>query len=265
MRQWLLAVLVLAVPLSGCLTAASESNPFLTLTETFGPATTDEDEDGTSGGGGTAAQEQFRRRMTVTLVNNHATADLNTSLVMWVSPSSIRSAEQQDALLTDGFVQLTRDVRIGSAFTLTPGTFVYNGPGTAGATAIRLDAAENNAPTMRQFSVLTPDVILVFSDPPVSCDSVAFFFTRDGEVLTSDPVPGDPFDATTFGGATSFGGFKTLAQVSAYECLPLRPGLFLKVGGGARRSSEYFEGENVRFDFFAVPDANGDAAVVTFE
>jgi hypothetical protein len=59
------------------------------------------------------------------------------------------------------------------------------------------------------------------------------------------------------------GGFKTLAQVSLYQCNPLQPGLFLHRSGGQDQPNEYYEGQNVTFDFFAAPDANGDCAIVT--
>jgi len=174
-----------------------------------------------------------------------------------VNVSSIRTAEQQDALLAGGYVQLTREVQLGTAFTLPPGTFIYSGPGVAGATPVRLLAAQGDGdgqPTTEAFDIITPDVILAFSQPPVSCDSVAFFYTVDGEVL-NEPGLG--------AGATGAGPLKTLAQIDVYECEPFQPGVFLRLGGGARMSNEFFEGNDVRFDFFAGPDQNGDFANVT--
>lgn len=247
-----------ALAAAGCLQTGAERNPFLTLTETLGISTvTDPDED--TGGGGTpiGAEERFRRPMSVTFANNAAAGELNVSFVAWVETGSIRSAEQQDALLRGGYVQLTREVRIGSVFSLPPGTFVFNGAGAAGATAVRVPAAGAAAAT-REFSLITPDVLLAFSQPPTSCDSVAFFFTVNGEPLSSTDV-----NQGLFGGATGVGGLKTLAQVDAYQCEPLRPGLFIKLGGGAKRPNEYFEGASVRFDFFGVPNAEGFAATVT--
>jgi hypothetical protein len=85
-------------------------------------------------------------------------------------------------------------------------------------------------------------------------------YTRQGEPLTATPVDGP---TAPYGGATLTGGLKTLAQVDVYQCDPLRPGLFIKLGGGARQPDEYFEGEDVTFDFFDVPDADGKFAHVT--
>lgn len=268
MRNWLavsgggLALLVFfgCAPVDG----NTERNPFLILTEIFGAPPVGDEERGA--GGGTLVESEFRGTMTVTFANNHPDADLNVLFAAWVNLNSIRSAEQQDALLNSDYVQLTRELRLGSVFTLPPGTFVFNGPGVAGATAVRLGAATTQAddtvtPSMREFSLVTPDVILAFTQPPVSCDSVAFFYSTDGDPLTSVPVAGGE---SPFSGATGEGGFKTLAQVDAYQCEPLRPGLFLKLGGGASQPNEYFEGEGVRFDFSEVPDANGNFANVTF-
>lgn len=248
---------------AGCAQLTSERNPFLTLTETLGVSALGETDTGT--GTGTLAEGEFRRSMTVTLANNHPNATLDTSFLAWVNISSIRSAEQQDALLADGYVQLSRTVDIGSAYSLPPGTFVYNGPATAGATPVELGAAsgsgEEFTPSTTAFQLITPDVVLVFLQPPVSCDSVAFTYSRNGDVITADPVAGGA--AGPYGGANTFGGYKTLAQVDAYQCEPLAPGLFLKLGGGAREDNEFFEGENVRFDFFANPDDAGSFAITT--
>ena len=49
----------------------------------------------------------------VTLANNHPTAELNTSFAAWVNPNSIRSGQQQDELIANGFVQLNATVRLG--------------------------------------------------------------------------------------------------------------------------------------------------------
>ncbi|MFH1746283.1 MAG: hypothetical protein ABIG44_04490 [Planctomycetota bacterium] len=259
----------LACLLWGCLNQAQTVNPFLTLTETFGiPSGTATDE-GDGIGQGTAAAAEFRRDITVTFRNNHTGAELECSFVAWVGASSIRSAEQQDALFADGYVQLRRELRLGNAFTLPVGTFVYDGEGTAGATAIRLepaqaggggDAGQGVVPTTESITMITPDVVLAFVQPPVSCESVAFVYTRDGEPLTAVPVGGA---VGPYSGSTGQGGFKTLAQVDVYQCEPLRPGLFIKLGGGAREPNEYFEGENITFDFNQFPDADGNFANVT--
>ena len=253
--------------IGGCPTATSlfERNPYLTYTEEYGVAGQQQTFEG-GGGGGAEAVGVFRREMTVTFRNNNATAELNTTFVAWVSVSSIRSADQQDALLQGGYRQLTRETKLGTAFTLPPGTFVLDGGGTAGATTVFLHpgqaaAGENNAatPTTLSLTIITPDALLAFIQPPVSCESVAFYFSDDGQPLTGVPVA-DEVDI--FGGAYGTGGFKTMAQVDAYQCSPFKPGLFLRASGG-RQPDEYFEGENVTFDFNPTGDADGNFAIVT--
>ncbi|MBU0617164.1 MAG: hypothetical protein KKI02_05570, partial [Planctomycetes bacterium] len=221
------------------------------------------------GAAGAALDGEFRRLMTVTLANQHPMAELNTSFLAWVSPSSIRSGEQQDELLENGYIQLDYEIQLGSAFTLVPGTFVYGGAGTAGATTVRLPPTrqdiEGGAPdpslaVERTFSVITPDAILVFSQPPVSCESVAFYFTIDGDPLTSEPLTGV---GDVFAGPTSTqAGLKTLAQIDAYQCDPFRPGLFLRIGGGALPDNEFFEGQDIRIDFSPLPNPEGYFGVV---
>ncbi len=257
--RWVL-IAIAAAGMAGC-TTLTERNAFLTLAETFGIPTESEEEDDGTGGGGALPDSVFRRTMTLTLANNHPSAELNTSFVAWVNTGSIRSADQQDALLRSGYVLVTREIQLGSVFTIAPGSFIFNGPGVAGATTVVLGPVQSSTrlPTTESFSLVTPDVLLVFSQPPVSCDSVAFYYTSSGDPLNAEPVA-DP--ESPFGGATLDGAFKTLAQVDVYQCSPLRPGLFLKLGGGTRQSNEFFEGENVRYDFFEVPNAQGDAAVV---
>jgi hypothetical protein len=254
-RPIMLVSVLLAVLSGGCPTATLERNPFLTYVETFTAA------GGASGGGqggGQAAEENvFRPSMDLTFVSEHPTAVVETSFVAWVSVSSIRSAEQQDVLLANNYVQLVREVRLGTAFTLPVGTFVYNGPGTAGATAVVLSptgAVEDDGDggavtTQSRYSLVTPDAILVFSEPPVSCDTVAFTYAENGQVAT--------------GPATGQGGYKTLAQVDVYQCEPFRPGVFFKISGGAAEDNEYMEGESVTFTFRQTPTAEGAFAVVT--
>jgi hypothetical protein len=254
--------LLLAVLATACGVPVNQANPFLTLAETVGIDTSgDEEEDGGGGGGQEGIESTFRRTMTVTFANNHPEADLEVSFVAWVSASNIRSAEQQDALFNGGYVQLTRDTDIGTVFHLPPGTFVYNGPGTAGATPVSLGPAEAGTATTRGFDVITPDVILAYSQPPVSCDSVAFEYWRDGDVISDDFFENEPVGP--FQGATGEGGYKTLAQVNVYQCDPLKPGLFLQIGGGARDPNEYLEGEDIRLDFNETPDADGNFCIVT--
>jgi len=256
MRQMYIGCGIVLLLVAGCMPTSGERNAFWTLTEMFGASSSGDDDSGSSGTGGDEATDVgFRRDMTVTFTNNSGTSNLDVSFAAWVNVSSIRSAEQQDALLRGGYVQLTSELQIGSAFTLVPGTFVYNGPGLAGATAVTLassgaEEGEEFVGESLEYTLITPDVLLVFSQPPVSCDSVAFTFG------TSLVDPGT-------GPATSFGGQKTLAQVDVYECDPFRPGLFFKSGGGAKAPNEYFEGENVLFEFSEGADADGNYATVT--
>ena len=257
--------------LAGCPgTSGTTGNPFITITE-YGliqPSAGTVTQAGRSGIG-SAVAPVFRREMAITFANTNRAADLNTNFVAWVYPSSIRSAAQQDALFDSGYRQLATETRIGSAFVLPLGSFIYGGEGTAGATRIFLRAPRGpaeegeDAPvvaTERTISMLTPDVILVFLDPPQSCESVAFEYLDEGDVITGDPISGA---LGVFGGAATTGGFKTLAQISAYECWPFQPGLFLKSGGGARTANQYFEGEDVTFTFNGAPNADGDFAIVT--
>lgn len=261
----------LAMLLGGCPFGGGidQRNAFLTFTDTFGASAARQDGQagGGAGGGSVAVEATFRKTMTVILANLHPNAELRTSFAAWVLPSSIRSAEQQDELLRGGYVQLAEEIQLGRAFTLPPGTFVFNGPGTAGATPVVLPptgAADNTVDpalaTTRQFELITPDVILVFYQPPESCESVAFFFAVDGQPLDSEPLGEDGL----FSGPTSpFSGLKTLAQIDAYQCRPFRPGLFLRIGGGRPEANEFNEGDTVQFQFSPLPDANGFFATVT--
>jgi hypothetical protein len=255
---------IVLAALAGCIgQPTGERSAFLTAAETFGAGMfPDAEEDGP--GAGAAAEADFRQELTVTLANNSSAADVDVSFAAWVNVSSVRSGGQQDALIAGGYVQLTREVRLGSAFTLPPGTYVFNGPGTAGATAVRVGRAQGDTAgvaTTLDFALITPDVVLVFSEPPTSCENKAFEFTDNGLPLDPQTVPGTV--GMVFEGATGAGPVKTLAQVDVYECQPLKPGLFLKLGGGAREPNEFFEGQNIRFDFNVNPDANGNCAVVT--
>lgn len=252
----------------GCPLAFDQRNAFLTFTDLFGAAASRDSGRTTTGGpAGEAAEVTFRQTMTVTLANLHPTAELRTSFAAWVLPSSIRSADQQDELLRGGYVQLAEEVKLGRAFTLPPGTFVFNGSGTAGATPVVLpptraadNAVDPAAATTREFNIITPDVILVFYQPPESCESVAFIFAVDGEPLDAEPVPGG---IDLFAGSNSpDAGRHTLAQVDAYQCVPFRPGLFLR-RGGRPEANEYDEGASVRFEFSPIADANGFFATVT--
>ena len=254
-----------ALGLGGCPLGATfdERNAFLTFTDTFGAAASrSPDQGGQGGGGGTVqAETTFRRTMILGFANLHPNAELQTSFAAWVLPSSIRSADQQDELLRGGYVQLAEEVRLGRAFTLPPGTFVFNGPGTAGATPVTLPptGAEDNTvdpalATTTQFELITPDAILVFYQPPDSCESVAFVFLQNG-VPVDEPVGGG---LDIFSGPTQFtSGLKTLAQIDVYQCRPFKPGLFLRIGGGTPEANEYSEGDTILFTFSPIPDANG--------
>ncbi len=248
-----------------CTQTFTERNPFLGYTEEYGVAGQAQTNTG-GAAGGVAAESAFRRDTVVTFRNNHPSADVNFSFVAWVNVSSIRSADQQDALLRGGFSQLTREVRLGTAIVLPVGTFVFDGGGTAGATSFVIGSAQTTTgqtagtvtPTAQAITLNSPDAMLVFVQPPVSCESVAFFYSRNGEPLTAVPAGGA---VGPYGGATSTGGFKTLAQVNLYECDPLRPGLYFSQGG-TRKPNEFFEGENVTFDFSDQPDTDGNFCLV---
>lgn len=272
MRGWQSGLGALA---AGALLAAScglpvdERNAFLTQAETFGSSLQTSDDDGSDGGDGPTPTEFFRDSMTVTLAANDTSGDpvlegaqVEVLLAAWVYPSSLRDASQLDALIRDGYVQISQSLELGDAFTLPPGTLVYarEGAGIAGATRVALLFGDT-----RTFTFLTPDVILLFDDPPVGCDSVAYTYTRDGVPLESLPNPeGNGIVDPIFAGATEIrGGRKTYAQFNVYQCDPFQPGLFL--GSGAGGANQYFEGQAVRVDFNTVPDAAGDFAIVTFE
>jgi len=253
---WLLGVCAALLTCGGCPSeSTSERNPYLTFVEAYGSILSPTAAVTTGGAtqvGGTT--RPFRQTLTLTFANAHSTALVDTSFVAWVYASSVRTGEQQDALLKAGYVQLTRPVDIGTAYTLPLGTFVYNGPGTAGATPVRIlpgQGSENQiTPTTVTYSLLTPDVILVFSAPPVSCDSVAFAFR--------DVVTGDVLD----GPYTTLVGYKTLAQVDVYQCQPFRPGLFFNSVSGQLAANEYDEGQTITILFREVP-VNGAFATVT--
>lgn len=242
--------------------AAPEANPFLTYTETFGvPA---EGAAAAAAARGATLRAAFRQPVTLVLQNNHPTADLDFWLAAWVNVSSVRTAQQQAELLDGGYAQLRREVRLGNAFTLPVGTFVYNGSGVAGATAVHLGPAQprgpGDAPATATFSLPTPDVILFFYAPPVSCDSIAFVYSDNGLPLPEVPA-GGPLAPNQ--GSVRGAGFKTLAMISAYQCYPFRPGLFLKTGGGAQAANEYVEGDTITVSFNQTADANGYFAIVS--
>jgi hypothetical protein len=240
----------------------------LTYTEEYGVAGSSAQRSSSGTASGTGTETTFRRSLTLKLRNNNPSAELNTSLMCWVSVSSVRSAEQQDALLRDGYVQLAQELRIGSVFALPVGTYVYAGHGAGGSQTIFLGPAQGgtgsttSSPTVSSVSLTTPDAILVFTQPPVSCDSVAFYYTQNGAPLPSSSAGGG--GTAPFAGSNTTGGYKTLAQVDVYKCSPLNPGVFLSQGGSGRQRNEYIEGENVTFDFMPQADASGNFCIVRF-
>jgi len=233
-------------------------DPFLAYVQAFGGATSASTDTGTATAGsgtttdGTLSAATFRRNITLTLRNAHATAEVKTRFIAWVELGSVRSGQEQDALLADGYVQTARPLEIGSVFTLPVGTFIYNGDRTPFPREIALGRAgaaagtAANDPTA-EFELITPDAILVYSQPPVSCDSVAFEFIENGNV--------------PLGPATSGGGRKTLAQVDVYQCDPLKPGLFYRATGGAIQRNEFQEGANITFTFSPAPIGTAFATV----
>ncbi len=259
---------------AGCIGTIGETNGFVTLVEDLlnVPIGGDGGDGGGGGGGGGAEDVAFRRDMSLTLANNAAGADLNVWLAAWVEASSIRSAEQQDALIDAGYVQLQREVTLG-VLSLPAGTFVLAGPGAGGARRVVVPSAQPGANPLvgnvtlaagtaltEQLTIMTPDRILFFTEPPVSCESVAFFFTRDGEILDSPALSqgGDE----EFEGANFRLGRKTYAQISAYICDPFDPGLALLQGGGVAESNQYREGDAIRVDFFLDARVTGFGAMV---
>ncbi len=258
----------------GTETLNTARNGFLTLTETFGSELLGEDDEAQGGSGGEVAASEFRAPMTLTLLNLTTSADLNVRVAAWVNVSSVRTVEQEDALFRAGYVQLDEDVRIGEVFDLPAGTFVLDGRGLAGSRTLFLPASvgedmmEEAPPTEEEegasissevFDLVTPDAILLFWAPPVSCESVGFEFTQDGQ-----PVEDARVDATglIFGGSGNNGGLKTLGQFDVYQCQPFRPGLFLKQTGGGAEPNEYFEGDDITVEFRRFPTAGGIAATV---
>jgi hypothetical protein len=278
MRTRIVTVLisVTAVALiAGCpaATTTSEKNAFLAFTDEFG--FTGQATDEGSGASGVDVEQEFREPLRLVFQNAHPGGELSTSLLAWVEIGSVRTADQQDALLRSGYVQLTQEAEIGEAYTLPLGTFVYGGSGTAGATPIRLPAAtggedaddgdSGNAgggsqeivPATTELTLITPDKILVYLQPPVSCDSVAFTFT--------DPLTGEVLgtETTTGSGSATGGGYKTLAQIDAYECDPFEPGLTFSATGGETGPAIFREGNSVTYTFFPTAQTGGIFATVT--
>jgi hypothetical protein len=297
MRKWMtksaLGVLVLGSGLLlGC-PGGDVVNPFLTLIEQeFIPFNAEDDvdgelvggaQDGVAGGGGvTEVDDRFRDSQTITFNNNSARGDLEFNFLAWVNATSIQDDDDREALLNSNYIELDEEVRIGRAFILAPGTFVYNGGGVNGNRRFRIprgtdastEGATNDpgevedidaediggitvggggdlnsvagvadAPVSQQLILATPDRILIYLDAPDSCDSTAFVFVDQGEILSD--LEESP--------SSRFGPFKPLAAAEYIQCDPLVPALALKVGGGTRLANEYFEGELITLDFFLTP------------
>ncbi len=237
--------------------------------------------DGVEGGGGaTTVDTRFRDAMTITFNNHSARGDLEFNFLAWVNAISVQTDEERDALFNSNYVELQTEVQLGLAYILAPGTFVYNGGGKNGNLRFRIrrgvdsstEGASNepgdfeifdegginavsgdggtdastpgtaDTPVSQELTLATPDHILIYLDAPVSCDSVAFVFLDQGDVLSIEG-----------GGAIRDEPFKPLSAAEFVQCDPLDPGLNLKTGGGARLANEFFEGEDVVLDFFLLP------------
>jgi len=224
MRKWSAVTVIAAIVwCTGC-AGSTVTNPFLTAAEVFGNASNSSGNSGSGTGGTVTSTARFRDPMELTLANaaNPANADLNTTLIAWVNASSVRSGEQQEALLNGQFVRLTSDLRVGAALTLPVGTWVYSAGRAAGTYSVKIASAGS-----QRIDLITPDGILLYSQPPDSCDSVAFYFTVDGFLL--DQIPGPEGSTGVFQNSATNGPRKTLAQFDVYECTPrFRPGLFLR-------------------------------------
>jgi hypothetical protein len=274
--RFILTCVLLVSGACGSLTTTTQRNPYLGYTEEFGVAAqTAAIETGPASGAGAA--EQFRRSLTISLRNNHPSAELNASLVVWVNVGSLRSAEQHDALLTAGFKQLTAEVDIGASLVLPVGTYVLNGGGTAGATTVFLAPAQATTgqgagaavtPTTLSITIPTPDGALVFNQPPTSCESVAFYYSLNGAPLPAhvftNPNETGGDSVRPYAGSTGTGAYKTMAQVNVYQCQPLRPGVFFTQIGAERKSNEFLEGENIAFDFNENANTEGAFCIVSF-
>lgn len=269
-RIVLLTVAVAVWTLAGCpgTQDSGQVNPFLTLTER-GFFSTDTSDITTPGGGtGDDAEAVFRQDMQVQFVNLSTRYDLSFRYVAWVLPSSVSTTDEEEALINGNYVRLDQQLQLGSVFTLPEGTYIYNGPGFAGATRVLVPASiaaatdpddtdQDVTATLNEVVIrlITPDALLIFDDPPVGCDSIAFEYSEDGRVVTDDPLIGG--STGVYEGATLGGGYKTLAQVDVYQCSPFRPGMFLRIGGGAPAANEFFEGQDLAFGFSAIPDDDG--------
>ncbi len=273
MRHWrpLLVMCVLLGTLGGCPQLTVQRNPYLAFTEEFVGGSQQEVAQSGPAGVGSAAAGSFRQSLALSFRNAHNAASLETSFAAWIEIGSVSTSSQQNALLDGGYIQLTEEVRLGSAYTLPAGTFVYGGAGTAGTTKVTLpvaqgadDATQDGAqgggtstttvtPTSISFDLITPDRILVYSQPPVSCDSVAFTY--------HDLVTGEILE----GPSTGAGGYKTLAQVDAYDCYPFEPGLLFNIEGGQADANRFREGQAVTITFSRFPSAGAFALVTIGE
>lgn len=261
-------------------TNASDSigNPFATLTENGlveANIETESSEISTGAAVGEDANLAFRDRLTVTFINNATDRELSTNFIAWVEPGNVRTETQRDSLISSGYIEIEQGITLGAAYSLVAGTFVYQGSGGSGLERVQLGASgagQTVIPSELVISLVTPDVLLVYLDPPVSCASTAFRFLDEGDLITEVFAGGlgGTDGAVIFGSASNTGPNKTLGQIDVYSCDPFQPGMFFRQGGGLQQSNEFIEGDDITFTFLTRPvdengniSANGNACLVT--
>ena len=275
-----------ALLIAGCtnlfdLTATSTSNtignPFATLSDNGlveANITTESSDVSTGAAAGADADVSFRDTMTVSFVNTATDRTLSTNFIAWVEPGNVRTETQRDSLISSGYIEIPDQITLGVAYSLVAGTFVYQGSGGSGLERILLGPTgpgQTIVPSSSSIALVTPDVMLVYLDPPTSCASTAFRFLDEGDVITEAYAGGGGTDGSIiFGGANNIGPNKTLGQIDAYSCDPFKPGLFFRQGGGLQLSNEFVEGDAVTFTFLRFPvdennnqNVNGNACLVT--
>lgn len=237
-------------------------NPFSTLVEEGLVAVPTTVPDGTpTGSGGVPIGAAFRPNLSLQISNQGTLGELSTRFVAWVSLSSVPSEFDEDDLVASMYERLAEPLELGAAVTLPAGTWVYNGSGSGPIQTVRLASASADdagliTDTELNIDLLTPDGILFFLAPPESCDSKAFEFLNNGEVVR------DPSIVTTDDGISAapnlfpiaespLSGIKVLRQIEGYQCDPFRPGLFLFDGAGQLAPNEYLAGDTVQIAFFA--------------
>lgn len=278
----LVAASLLSTGCPGMLTSTTGANaignPFATLTDrglVEANIETEASEISTGAAAGQDADLSFRNNMRINFVNTATDRELSTNFIAWVEPGNVRTETQRDALISSGYIEITNQINLGVAYVLVPGTFVFQGSGGSGLERVILGptgAGQTVIPSESTIDLVTPDVLLVYLDPPTSCASTAFRFLDEGDVITEPAGGGGGTDgAIIFGGATNIGPNKTLGQIDAYQCDPFRPGLFFRQGGGLQQGNEFVEGDQITFTFLRFPvDENnqpspdGNACLVTF-